>query len=230
MIVRDPAKDQREKVPRAVGGAPGRVPCGGAVQSSQTGHQADVASCSARGRRGLRSGLPPVSDGLPLTLDANDDFAAEFNLAARQTIDTVNAFLLSGLDAPGDTFTIALYAGGDLTSRNPTQLYAAQATYTADGWSGLTNLGWTPGAAGLYWAAFEVGATDSAIGLAAPTPATTGSVPAVAYAFNAGSGYPTAGAASFGVQVNPVPLPASVWLALSGVIGLVGLGRRRLAA
>jgi hypothetical protein len=177
----------------------------------------------------LDSGVPPSTTGLQLALDGNDYFAAEFNLAAGQTINTVNAYLLAGLDAPGDTFTVALYAGGDLTSRNPTQLYAAQATYTGDGWNGLTNLGWTPGAAGLYWVAFEVGASDSAIGLSAPTPATAGTVPAVAYAFNAGSGYQTAGATSFGVQVNPVPLPATAWLALSGVVGLLGLSRRRVA-
>jgi hypothetical protein len=39
--------------------------------------------------------------------------------------------------------------------------------------------------------------------------------PALAFAFNSGGGYATAGALPFGVQVDatmPMPLPAAVWL------------------
>jgi hypothetical protein len=39
--------------------------------------------------------------------------------------------------------------------------------------------------------------------------------PALAFAFNSGGGYATAGVLPFGVQVDattPVPLPAAVWL------------------
>lgn len=188
-----------------------------------------LAPAAARADFVLDTGVP-TGTGLPQVLDGNDYMAAEFSLGAGQTITGVQAFLNSTMDAPGATFTIALYAGSDLTSRSPTQLFSAQATYTADGWNGLNNLSWAPGTAGLYWIALEVGTGDSVTGLAAPTPASGGSVAAAAFAFNAGSGYQTAGAGAFGVQVTAVPLPPSLWLVSGGLLGLVGVARRRQAA
>ena len=117
--------------------------------------------------------------------------------------------------------------------------FAEQATYQRDGWTGLTNLNITGLAAGDYWAAVEVqgpdlGGIDTATGLALPQVA-GGSVPALAYAFNAGSGYTTAGATSIGMQVEvaPVPLPGALLLLGSGLLGVGGIGgaaRRRRAA
>ena len=179
--------------------------------------------------------LPPSAqatpaNSLPMVLDGNDYYAAEFNIGAGQTITGIQAFLTAGADQPGDTFTIAIYSNADFGTRNAVQQFSGQATYTADGWNGLSNLTWAPATAGQYWAALEVGSADTAIGLSVPQPVAGGTAPALAYAFNAGSGYQTAGAQSFGIQVTAVPLPAGLWLLGSGVLGLVGLMGRRKAA
>jgi hypothetical protein len=147
--------------------------------------------------------------------------------------------MTSGLDSPGATFTVALYSGTDFGGRNSSPVFAEQATYQQDGWTGLTNLDITGLAAGNYWAAVEVqgidvGGSDTATGLALPQVA-GGSVPALAYAFNAGGGYTSVGATSIGMQVEvaPVPLPSALLLLGSGLLGVGGIGgaaRRRRAA
>jgi hypothetical protein len=163
------------------------------------------------------------------TLDGNDFSAAEFALGDSQTITSIQAYVMAGADQPGDTFTIALYSASDFGSRFAQPVFSGQATYEQDGWTGLTNLDITGLAAGNYWAAVEVGALDSAVGLALPAPGTPGSVAALAYAFNAGSGYSTNGALPIGMQVEvaPVPIPGALLLFASGLLGLGGISRRR---
>ena len=120
---------------------------------------------------------------------------------------------MAGSDQPGATFTMAIYGSDLLTNRFAEQLFSAQATYTADGWTGLGGINFTATTAGNYWVALEVGGADSATGLTLPqTAGGGGTAPALAFAFNSGGGYATAGALSFGVQVDattPVPLPAA---------------------
>lgn len=178
----------------------------------------------------LDTGTPTVS-ALPLVLDGNDYYAAEFSLSAGQTVNSISAYLKAGVDQPGDTFSLVLYSNADFGSRNATPVFLGQATYNQDGWTGISNVGFTATASGLYWAAVEVGSSDSAIGLNLPSPVSGGTVAALAYAFNSGSGYTTSGAMPFGIQVDasaaPVPLPAALWLLGSGVVSLGGALRRR---
>jgi hypothetical protein len=184
----------------------------------------------------LDTGTPTA--GFPVTLDENDYYAAEFALGSSQAITSIQAYMTSGMDSPGATFTVALYSASDF-SRFSSPVFAEQATYQKDGWTGLTNLNITGLAAGDYWAAVEVqgpdlGGTDTATGLALPAVA-GGSVPALAYAFNAGGGYTSAGATPIGMQVEvaPVPLPGALLLLGSGLLGVGGVGgaaRRRRAA
>jgi hypothetical protein len=177
----------------------------------------------------------PTGSGLPLTLDGNDYSAAEFVLGSAQTITSIQAYVTAGIDQPGDTFTVALYSASDFGGRSSSPVFSGQATYEQDGWTGLTGLDITGLAAGDYWAAVEVGSSDSAIGLALPSPGAGGTVPALAYAFNSGSGYSTDGAVPIGMQVEvaPVPLPGALLLLGSGLLGVGGIGgaaRRRRAS
>jgi hypothetical protein len=185
----------------------------------------------------LDTGTTPAP-GLAGALNEFSYSAAEFALGSSETITSIQAYVTAPSDQPGATFTLALYSAADFGSRS-SPVFSGQATYQQDGWTGLTNLDITGLAAGDYWAAVEVqgidvGGTDTAIGLALPQFA-GGSVPALAYAFNDGSGYASAGASSIGMQVEvaPVPLPGALLLLGSGLLGVGGIGgaaRRRRAA
>jgi hypothetical protein len=173
----------------------------------------------------------PTNLSMGSTLDGNDYYAAEFNLSSGSTINSIQAFLTAGADQPGATFTMAIYGSDLLTNRFSQQLFSGQATYAADGWTGLSGINFTSTTAGNYWVALEVGGADSATGLTLPqTAGGAGTAPALAFAFNSGGGYATAGALPFGVQVDattPVPLPAAVWLLGAGLVGLGSRARRR---
>jgi hypothetical protein len=169
----------------------------------------------------------PTSTALPAVLDGNDYYAAEFSVSSTESITSVEAYLIAGMDSPNDTFTMALYGSDLLTNRYSSQIYAGQASYQSDGFNGLSGLNWTVGP-GTYWIALEVGAADSAIGLGLPTPTTGGTAPALDFAYNSGSGYSDVGAIPFSVQVTatPVPLPAAIWLLGGGLLGLSSRVRR----
>jgi hypothetical protein len=184
----------------------------------------------------LDTGTPAAGSVLGSVLDNSDFSAAEFNLSAGSTITGIQAFVTNAedLDSVGDTFTLAIYsASGFLNARSPTPVFSTQATYNGDGWNGVSNLNWTATLGGPYWAAVEVNPAsgDTVNGLVLPTPAAGGSAPALAFAFNDGSGtgYQTTNQA-IGLQVTavaPVPLPAALWLLGSGLLGLGSMRRRK---
>jgi hypothetical protein len=181
----------------------------------------------------LDTGTPGGGTTGALELTSASNFAAEFALGGGQTITGLAVYLTGDpTQSVGTTFTLALYDNDPLTGllnkNNYTALQTFTATYQADGWTTVSGLNVSGLAAGNYWLAAEVGATDSALSLFLPSPVTGGTVPAVAYAFNSmGSGYTTQGAVSFGAQVTAVPLPAAGMLLGSGLFGLLGAGRRR---
>ncbi|HEX4677444.1 MAG TPA: hypothetical protein VH209_19055, partial [Steroidobacteraceae bacterium] len=52
----------------------------------------------------LDTGTPTA--GFPVTLDENDYYAAEFALGSSQAITSIQAYMTSGMDSPGATFTV----------------------------------------------------------------------------------------------------------------------------
>jgi len=184
-----------------------------------------IGSFSATTQAGgmvLDTGIPDNSTS-PLTLDASNFLAAEFSLGAGQTnIHSIQGYINAGNSgAEGDLFTIALYSA-DVSSGLPVgdQLWSGHATYLADGWNGLDNVYVSGLTAGNYWVAFEVGSDNDTAGLLMPVIATNGSLPALAYAFNDGSGYRPMTGENFGVRVT-VPEPDTLWLFGIGLLPFV---------
>lgn len=173
-----------------------------------------------------------------VALDSTNWMAERFSLASNATIDSVMTYVLSqdsGLD-DGKSFTLAMYgnSGSNLPSVNwfddvaHGQLFHGQATYTGDGWTGLSGLNWHL-SAGSYWLAVEVDSDPNSVsGLLLPT-----GVTAVAQAVASFSGGPSyvlgSPADTFGLHITataPVPEPGSVALMLAG-LGVLGAVTRR---
>ncbi len=177
------------------------------------------------------TGAPSLT-GFPLVLNSGEWWAGEFTTTQEEEITGINGYILADAGNPDNaSFTISIY-GNTTTGNAPdltNPLFSQQATYTADGWNGLSGLTQVldPGS---YWVAFEVNSSNSLQGLlpvsvanamqavAWNDPTTTGGYNAI-----------TGNAYNFGVQINAVPVPASVWLFASAGLGLLGFGKRRPA-
>jgi len=171
----------------------------------------------------LNTGTPDDS-GMPISLDATDYAASKFHIDGNYTISDIAGYLIGGNS--GDTFTVALYQ--DNNGHVGAQLQSAQATFSSDGWNGVSALNWHAGT-GDYWVAFEVGGDDSLSNFNLLLPLTAPNH-AAATAFNDGSGYHNFAGFDYGVQVNgvaAVPVPAAAWLFASGIGGVIGLRKRR---
>ena len=176
---------------------------------------------------------PPSSTGpQPMVLNKTDWWAAEFTVGAGETITQLAAYLTQGVGQPEDTFTWALYtqSGISLGTGRPTALETISGTFdpTTSGWS-VTDVDWTV-APGDYWIAMQVSSTSQTRGLDLPveTSATTGTVPALGFAFAGSTGRYSQSSTGVGLEVSAVPLPAAALLFGSGLLGLgTTLGRRR---
>jgi hypothetical protein len=180
----------------------------------------------ARAATVVDTGTPNGSAVGALVLDGSDWVAAQVTFADAATIDAIAGHLLGG--SAGETFDIALYAGG-ATPGAP--LFATTATFGADGWNGASGLDWTV-APGSYWIEFEVNGNDTL----GTTPTATGAL------FDTGVAHPVqtattpdwgfsydASAQSIGLQVSVVPEPTGALQVLAGMLLLTSMGfaRRR---
>ncbi len=196
----------------------------------------------------LDTGTPASPTGSPVTLLNTSQFvAAEFDLtSANLPINDLSVYMTTGVGNINDNFTVDIYSASSFTGRanQRTLLYSATGKFTGNGWIDVPlNTGgnpWTPTATGDYWVALQVSSVTQTHGLDLPGAGigtTSGTAPALGFAFAGTNGQyalesTTAPTTPFGIRLSeatPVPLPATAWLLLSGLGGLVSLARRRAA-
>ena len=185
----------------------------------------------------------------PYNLDSNDWLAAQIHLTQTEDISSILGYISDNGDASqiGNTFTVTVYNGSALPnppggSGLPTsEAFQEQATFTANGWNGLSGLNLVLNA-GYYWVAFEVAPINESTGqpnndtfaglmpVYTSNPLLTASysdLSGSAYALN----YPTAKKGyDIGLEVNgtsAVPVPPSLVLFVSGLLALGRFGKRK---
>jgi hypothetical protein len=177
----------------------------------------------------LDTGTPPTTTPVDV-LNAVDWYAAEFSVTAGETITQLSAYLTQGAGEVGDTFTWDIYsASGTFLGRNrEAPSFTTTGTFSGNGWNSVSvNLTLTPG---LYWVALQVSGPSQTRGLDLPTESSvsSGTVPAIAFAFAGTNGqFELDTTSPFGIEISAVPLPATVWLLASGLLGLGSVVRRR---
>lgn len=177
--------------------------------------QPDIASASTI----LDTGTPKGTT-YPI-LNSIDWYAAEFAATGGETISDLAAYLKPNTGGAGTNFTFAIYSSiGFIGGRNLQPLYAVGATYETTGWN-ATTANWVVPKTGDYWVVLEM--TSSALDLVTETSTTTGSVPALGFAYATASSHIFAAetSAPFGIQVTAVPEP-STWAML--LLGFAGVG------
>jgi hypothetical protein len=180
------------------------------------------------------TGAPPNSNS-GISLTADQSLAGQFTITETYIVDSVEGWFGGNLDF---TITAAIYSntggsgsmsggGGDWPKD---ELFSAQFTHDApsvgvNAWDGAYGLSWTLDP-GTYWLVFDIadGVTDTTyMPYGAPSP-----LAKYAYSYPSTSGWTEPGPAStMGMRINAVPVPAAVWLFGSGLLGLIGIARRK---
>ena len=167
----------------------------------------------------------PDSLGFPLHLDANDKYAGQVSFSQNLTINSIQTYLSANEAVEGDMFTISLYESA--TNGVGNLINTASATYSADGWNGLSALNWNV-AAGSYW----VGIEESTLGVVFNLPVSVAN-PLAHTAFTPEgytASYQLYDGLKFGLQIDAtvaaVPETDTYAMLLAG-LGIMGLVARR---
>ncbi len=160
-------------------------------------------------------------------LSATNFIAGQFTLASDFTLSSVEGWVsLSAINTFG---TVVIYSdGGNIPG---TELFSGifEGAGSNAQWLGASGLAWNL-AAGTYWAAFEV-RSGQALAAAMPDPSVN---PLTNDAFKPSYSNdwilfnPTS--LGIGLRIQSVPVPAAAWLFGSGLLGLIGIARRKKAA
>jgi hypothetical protein len=171
----------------------------------------------------------PNSLGFPPTLSSGQWLAAKFITNQDWHIASLEGFLNAGTGTVANsTFTVVVYGDSAHLPDTGNELFAQQASFANDGWNGVHGLDLAL-SAGSYWLAFEVRGPDSFEGVlpvyVANPLATAWNDPSSNDGYNPASGT----AFNFGVRISSVPVPASVWLFVSGLFAVARLNKRQTA-
>jgi hypothetical protein len=144
------------------------------------------------------------------------------SFAVSSEIQSVSGHVLGG--TPGETFHVSLY-DASFANLPANALYSATATFSGDGWNGVSGLtGWNV-SSGLFWLAFEVAGGDTlgsgsitgaVLDQGAPTP-----VARTAFSSTGGSYEATRTPLSIGLRVDAiaaVPEPTAFRMMLAGLL------------
>ena len=159
---------------------------------------------------------------LRLLLSEQQFLAAEFTIESDTMVNGVEGWMSFTNDGYG---TIAIYSdGGDVPG---VELYSTPflAAGSSFSWRGASGLSWAL-AANTYWVAFEVRPGQLLL-TGMPIPSEN---PLLNEAFKsviAGQDWIGDDAINLGIRISAVPVPAAVWLFGSGLIGLIGVARRK---
>jgi MYXO-CTERM domain-containing protein len=186
----------------------------------------------------LDSGVPATTT-YPIMNNA-DWFAGEFSATAGETVTDLSVYMHSIASGNGNNFAFVIYTddnGAFLTTRNANLSgnglveLTATGTFTAAGWNTST-VDWTVPTTGNYWLAVEGNTPGTRnlpnYDLVQETGTATGTVPALAFAYDSGTQFSTSTGVPIGLEVTvaAVPEPASWALGVVAVGVLVFLRRR----
>jgi len=149
--------------------------------------------------------------------------AAEFSIGSSTTVTDIEGWM--SFNPSGADGTIAIYLdGGDVPGA---ELYATTffGTGSSDSsWVGASGLSWDL-AAGTYWVAFEV-RDGQTLETSMPSPSSN---PLLNEAFTSRDTGDWNGddGLDLGIRISAVPIPAAAWLFGSGLLGLIGVARKR---